>query len=179
MKTYSLLIYLCDILQMPTNITRRPVHSSLMNADLEHGLYLCLKLWNFHYYYSNSWNYKMIKTLKQAALHISGHGKQLSTNKHIFNFVETLKKLNISFSTTQYLLVFKDTSVCVRQLKHEKHPSTLIFMIVFYQIVYCGKSTVTQQLSRRFLPKAVFTHALYVQLVSRQYYIVPLWFIIK
>lgn len=160
MKTYSLLIYLCDILQMPTNITRRPVHSSLMNADLEHGLYLCLKLWNFHYYYSNSWNYKMIKTLKQAALHISGHGKQLSTNKHIFNFVETLKKLNISFSTTQYLLVFKDTSVCVRQLKHEKHPSTLIFMIVFYQIVYCGKSTVTQQLSRRFLPKAKHMHCM-------------------
>lgn len=76
----------------------------------------------------------MIKTLKQAALHISGHGKQLSTNKHTFNFVETLKKLNLSFSTTQYLLVFKDTSVCVRQLKHEKHPCTLIFVIVFYQI---------------------------------------------
>lgn len=116
MKTYSLLIYLCDILQMPTNVTRRPVHSCLINADLEHGFYLCLKRWSFHYYYWNSRNYKMIKTLK----HISGHGKQLSTNKHIFNFVETLKKQNSSFSTTQSLLVFKDTSVCFRQLKHEK-----------------------------------------------------------
>lgn len=46
-------------------------------------------------------------------------------------------------------------------------------------IVYCGKRSVTQQLSRRFLPKAVFTHAPYVQLVSRQYCIVPLWFIIN